>query len=86
MRSGNLRALANIQERCIQDLVENIKAHISAKYGHPSRLVKQLELQKTGLHRTAKNHYKLDVLASRSNDMSVALKSVQNIQKDHWDE
>jgi len=68
MRPGKRRALPDIPEGRLQDLIETAKAHIRSKGEHPFRVIKQqFGFQKTRLRGLAKNRCKINVLAALSN-------------------
>jgi len=68
MRPDKRRALPDIPEGKLQDLVETAKAHIRAKGEHPFRVIKQrFGIQKTRLRGMVKNRCKVNVLAALTN-------------------
>jgi IS5 family transposase len=68
MRPGKRRALPDIPEGRLEDLVETAKAHIRSKVEHPFRVIKQqFGFQNTRLRGLAKNSCKMHVLAALTN-------------------
>lgn len=68
MRPDKRRALPNIPDGQLLDLVETAKAHIRAKVEHPFRAIKeQFGFRKTRLRGMAKNHCKANMLAALTN-------------------
>ena len=68
MRPGKRRALPDIPEGRLDDLIEAAKAHIRAKGEHPFRVIKrQFGFQKTRLRGMLKNRCKVSVLAALAN-------------------
>ena len=68
MRPGTRRALPDIPEGRLQDLIEVAKAYIRSRVEHPFRVIKQqFGLQKTRLRGLAKNRCKINVLAALIN-------------------
>jgi IS5 family transposase len=68
MRPGKRRALPDIPEGRVDDLIETAKAHFRAKVEHPFRVIKrQFGFQKIRLRGMLKNGCKVKVLAALSN-------------------
>ena len=68
MRPGKRRALPNISDGGLLNLVESAKAHIRAKVEHSFRVIKQrFGFQKTRLRGLAKNHCKVNMLGAFTN-------------------
>ncbi len=68
MRPGKRLALPDNPDERLQDLIEDAKAHVSAKVEHPFRVMKkQFGFQKTRLRGLAKNSWKINVIAALTN-------------------